>query len=470
MASTVYYKGGVLTTVNNQTRTLLTSGKYMEDDVSIVDVTASPSLESKSVTITPTESSQSQTVSPTSHTYDGLSSVSITVNAIPSNYVGSGITRRSSSDLTASGATVTAPAGYYENAVSISVANGTEGTPVATKGTVSNHSISITPSVTNVAGYISGGSHSGTPVSVSASELVSGNLAITGNGSGIDVTNYATVSVSVSPTLRSVTKTYTPTESSQSETVTPGTGYDGLSSVAITVNAISSTYVGSGITRRSSSDLTASGATVSVPAGYYENPASKTIASGTEGAPVATKGAVNNHSVSITPSVVNTAGYISGGTRTGTAVTVSASELVSGSETKTANGTYDVTNLAELIVNVPAGSDWEVDTKTVTASNYPVTINFTSMKGTPKAFFLRSTSQISSSGNTSYYYIIDMRYNGTNTTGNCFRIGSTRRVQNVTSGYSWSYTGTTLTITSSASSRTAVPGAFNNTYELVYFY
>ena len=77
---------------------------------------------------------------------------------------------------------------------------------------------------------------------------------------------------------------------------------------------------------------------------------------GTAGTPTATKGAVNNHAISVTPSVTNTTGYITGSTKTGTAVTVSASELVSGSETKTANGTYDVTNLASLVVNVSGGS------------------------------------------------------------------------------------------------------------------
>ena len=76
------------------------------------------------------------------------------------------------------------------------------------------------------------------------------------------------------------------------------------------------------------------------------------LPAGTAGTPTATKGAVSNHSISVTPSVTNTAGVISGGTVNGTAVTVSASELVSGSETKTTNGTYDVTNLAQLIVNV----------------------------------------------------------------------------------------------------------------------
>ena len=79
------------------------------------------------------------------------------------------------------------------------------------------------------------------------------------------------------------------------------------------------------------------------------------LPAGTEGTPTASKGTVSNHSVSVTPSVTNTGGVISGGMHTGTAVTVSASELVSGSETKTANGTYDVTNLASLVVNVSGG-------------------------------------------------------------------------------------------------------------------
>lgn len=298
-----------------------------------------PILQSK--TATPSESTQTITADTG---YDGLSSVE--VSAVSSSYVGSGIARKSSTDLTASGASVTAPAGYYAEAATKSVASGSAGTPTASKGTVSNHAVTVTPSVTNTTGYITGGTVNGTGVSVAASELVSGTLSVTSNGTE-DVTNYASVSVNIQPTLQS--KTVSPTESQQ--TVTPDSGNDGLSSV--TVGAISSTYVGSGITQRDDSDLTVSGATVTVPSGYYAAAASKSVASGSAGTPSAAKGTVSNHSISVTPSVTNTTGYITGGTKTGTAVTVSASELVSGSETKTANGTYDVTNLASLVVSVP---------------------------------------------------------------------------------------------------------------------
>ena len=95
-----------------------------------------------------------------------------------------------------SSGTFTPATGHAYN--SVVVPSGTEGTPTATKGTVSSHSIAITPSVTNTAGYISGGTKTGTAVSVSASELVSGNLPITQNGNNIDCANYSTVSVNVS--------------------------------------------------------------------------------------------------------------------------------------------------------------------------------------------------------------------------------------------------------------------------------
>ena len=101
---------------------------------------------------------------------------------------------------TTSSQTITADSGYDGlSSVQINaMPSGTAGTPTATKGTVSNNSVSVTPSVTNTTGYITGSTKTGTAVTVSASELVSGNKEITANGTNIDVTNYATVSVAVS--------------------------------------------------------------------------------------------------------------------------------------------------------------------------------------------------------------------------------------------------------------------------------
>ena len=125
------------------------------------------------------------------------------------------------------------------------------------------------------------------------------------------------------------------------------------------------------IESKTSSDLTASGATVTAPAGYYASNASKSVASGSAGTPTASKGTVSNHSVSVTPSVTNTTGYITGGTKTGTAVTVSASELVSGTKTISASGTTDVTNYES--VSVASGSAKTPNT-TITA-NPTVSVN-----------------------------------------------------------------------------------------------
>lgn len=117
------------------------------------------------------------------------------------------------------------------------------------------------------------------------------------------------------------------------------------------------------------------------------------------------------------------------------------------------------------------GGSVQYDTKTVTSSNNATSIQFTGMKGQPKFLAVHLNTSVSSSGSTTYYYVVDVVSDGTTTHGNCFRIGSTRQVTSITSGYSWSYSGTTLTVSSSASSRSASPGAFyNGSYELMYAY
>ena len=176
-------------------------------------------------------------------------------------------------------------------------------------------------------------------ISESGGITPSGNKAITATTStqtGIDVTNYATVSVAPTPSEAIVVTT--------NGDATPSSGKL-LSKVTVNVPTGEA---------RDSSDITVSGATVNVPAGLYSSAASKSVASGTAGTPTASKGAVSNNSVTVTPSVENTTGYITGGTKTGTGVTVSASELVSGNKaitpSETAQSGIDVTNFKTVSV------------------------------------------------------------------------------------------------------------------------
>lgn len=278
------------------------------------------------VAITPTESSQTA-VAANKYTLGA-----ITVDAISSNYVGSNITARSSASLTASGSTITAPAGYYAAAAAKNVDAGSATTPATT--------ISITPTIslntsTGVITATAAGSSNVTPTISTGyiSAGTSGKITI----SGSQTSNLSTQAA----------KTVTPSESSQTA-VAAGKYTTG----AVTVGAVSSNYVGSNIARNSASDLTASGSVVTVPAGYYSAQATKAVAAGTAGTPTATKGTVSNHAISVTPKVTNTAGYIAAATKTGTAVSVAASELVSGTLTITDNGTFDVTTYASASVNV----------------------------------------------------------------------------------------------------------------------
>lgn len=142
-----------------------------------------------------------------------------------------------------------------------------------------------------------------------------------------------------------------------------------------------------------------------------------------------------------------------------------------GNKAITENGNnIDVAAYSTVSVNVPTGGgSVNIDTKTVTASNRPTSLSFTGLLGQPKAFFVRCTASMSRSSNSTYYYVADMRYNGTNTTGNCWRM-SNGNWTNITSGYSFTYSNGTLTVSSNGSTTTS-PGCFYpGQYELVYIY
>lgn len=90
--------------------------------------------------------------------------------------------------------------------ISIGVKSGSVSASAA-KGTVSNHSVIITPSATKTEGYISGGTTTGTGVTVSVSELVSGTYTVSTTGSSIDVTNYKYIKVDAGTATPNVSPT-----------------------------------------------------------------------------------------------------------------------------------------------------------------------------------------------------------------------------------------------------------------------
>ena len=151
-----------------------------------------------------------------------------------------------------------------------------------------------------------------------------------------------------------------------------------------------------------------------------------------------------------------------------TQTNLTAANIKSGTTVSISNGSTNLWSVTGTYTG--GGGSSTVASKTATLSSAANTISFTGLSGTPIAWFARCTTQLTSSS-TTYYYVVDVRYNGTNTQASLFRMGSTRRVQSQTTGFSYTYSNGTLTITSTATSASVTPGYFyNGSYELTYIY
>ena len=167
---------------------------------------------------------QSKTVSPSERAqtikadngYDGLSQV--TVNAVSRTYVGSGVTKKSAATYTPGTSDQSIASGQYLNGTQT-----IKGDSNLTAGNIRNG-----VKIFNVTGSYAGSSSGGSSHKLQA-------------------------------------KTATPSESTQ--TISPDSGYDGLSSV--TVNAVSRTYVGSGVTKKAAATYTPKTSDQSIAASQY---------------------------------------------------------------------------------------------------------------------------------------------------------------------------------------------------------
>lgn len=216
------------------------------------------------------------------------------------------------------------------------------------KETVDAHTVRFTPKATVTRGWQDSKTATGDSIDVSAGELVSGTYPVTESGE-FDVSAYEKISVPVGVVAASATKgivaghtvTVTPKASRTAGFINSGET-EGLGVNVTASELVSGTL---NVSQSGMQDVT-NYESISVPRGGHSASA--------------TKGAVSNHSVSVTPKSTTTAGFVNAGAVNGAPISVSASELVSGSLSITNNGAFDVTNYAGVEVSIPTSFYTEI--------------------------------------------------------------------------------------------------------------
>ena len=424
--------------------TMSESGIEIDEDTTFIY----PNFSTPSVAYTPTESQQNYTITPGSG-YNGIEEVDVTINAVPSNYVGSSINRRSSTDLTASGATVTAPAGFYSAAASKAVASGTVTAPSSISGTAATVStgtntltltktVSVTPDVTT-AGYVSSGTAGNSSVSLTASVNTRSSSDLTVSDATVTVpSGYYGSNASKSVASGSVTAPST--ISGTSATVSTGTNTLTLSkTVSVTPTVSTAGYVSSGTAGNSSVSLTASvttkGAATITPTGSQQ-----TISSGTYLTGAQTIQAVTTSNL--------TAENIKNG------VTVKVGTSTDDDSVTSVTGTYEGSG--------SGGGGMNVATATATPSTASSSISFTGLSGEPTSFYVVSASDLATGA--SPYKTAAVVFDGTDVIGSYITNTNNAQVSFSDTAFSKTYSNGTLTITGSGTNFQA------NQYKLVYTY
>lgn len=259
----------------------------------------------------------------------------ITAYSKGTKYTGT-IPSKASADITVTANTVKIPAGYYSTANTKTVAETTVATPAIS---VSSDGL-ITASSVQTAGYVAAKTTTATTqltaqsaktitpssaaqIAVDAGKYTTGNITvsavptetktITANGtySPSNGKYFSSVKVAVaSDAVALQEKTITPTESTQ--VVDPDNGYGGFSSV--TVNGIPSTYVGSGIIRKSAATYTPTESEQTIAAGQYLDGAQtiSAIPSTYVGSDVPTQGAKTVTPSTSVQTAVSSGTYVTG--------------------------------------------------------------------------------------------------------------------------------------------------------------